>query len=69
MLGGFTAEFFNRRGAYMSTGGKAERELAADYQAKARDLDSAGYPLLAAAVRGLAESYISQAEREERQND
>jgi len=69
MLGGFTAELFNRRGAYMSTGGKAERDLAADYQAKARDLDNAGYPLLAAAVRGLAESYIRQAEREEKQDD
>ncbi len=68
MLGGFTSELFNQRGAYMSTGGKAERELAADYQSKARDLDNAGYSFLAAALRGLAESYIREAEREEKED-
>ncbi len=67
--GGFTAELFNRRGTYMATGGKAERDLAGDYRAKARDLDNAGYPLLAAAVRGVAESYVREAEREEKRDD
>ena len=68
MLGGFTSELFNQRGAYMSTGGKAERERAADYQGKARDLDNVGYPLLAAALRGLADNYIRYAEREEKED-
>lgn len=58
---------FNQRGAYFSSGGKAERELAAGYQIKAKQLDNAGYPLFAAAVRGLSEGYIREAERQENQ--
>jgi len=67
MRRGFTIELFNTRGAHFSNGGKAERELAAAYKAKAKELDGAGFPRIAASLLELAESYLRDAEREEKQ--
>jgi hypothetical protein len=53
---------------YSSSHGKAERKLAADFEAKAKKLDETGYALLAATMRSLAESYVRQAEREEKED-
>ena len=58
MRRGFTTELFNTRGAHLSNGGKAERELATSYKAKGNALDGAGYPRIAAALQELAESYM-----------
>ena len=67
MRRGFTMELFNSRGVHFSDGGKGERELAAKYRIKGEDLERAGFPWIAAALNELAEGYIREAEREERQ--
>jgi hypothetical protein len=67
MRRGFTTEIFNSRGAHFSDGGKAERDLAASYKAKGKQLDDAGFARIAAAMYELAESYVRMAEREEKQ--
>jgi hypothetical protein len=68
MRRGFRMELFNSRGVYFSSHGKVERTLSADYQAKAAALDAAGFVNFAATMRGLAESYILDAEREEKRD-
>jgi hypothetical protein len=67
MRRGFATELFNRRGGHFSDGGKAEREIAASYKKKGKELDRAGFSRIAATVNGLAETYVVQAEREEKQ--
>lgn len=67
MRRGLTTELFNRRGAHFSNGGKGERDLAANYKAKSKDLDNAGFARIAATLLQLSESYTLNAEREEKQ--
>lgn len=68
MRSGFTTELFNQRGAYYSTDGQEERELARENKEKAEVLDSKGYTRFATVMREFAEQYERQAEREERQD-
>lgn len=64
MRNGFWTELLNSRGAYWGTGGRAERELAANYRKKAEELEAHGYHRLASSVKRLASSYEHEAERE-----
>ena len=64
MRSGFTTELFNRRGAYFYSAGEEELKLEQDYRAKARELDIRGFSRFAAAIRGLAEDYKRQADRD-----
>lgn len=61
---GFSTELYNLRGPHwIDPTGKPERELAANYRAKAEALDEAGYPRLAATLRQLADTYEHEAEQ------
>lgn len=68
---GFCTEVFNSRGAHwVDPTGAPERELASQWRDKANDVENAGYPRFAAALRELAGSYDRQAERIiKREND
>jgi hypothetical protein len=68
MRTGFTTSLFNARGTFWFTSGAAERELAEGYEAKAQAVEGAGFVRLAAAVRRLADSYTSEAERQARRD-
>lgn len=61
---GFTIRLFNRRGTFGFTRGAEERKIAAGFRAQADDVENAGYPRFAAALRSLAESYEQDAERD-----
>jgi len=65
MRGGFQTKLFNSRGAHGFTAGREERELAAKYRAQAEEVESRSYHRLATSLRGLAEEYERDAEREE----
>lgn len=60
----FTTSLFNKRGVFTFTHGEEERALAADYRAKAKTLSDSGFHRVADEVRGLAERYEQDAERE-----
>lgn len=68
MRSGFTSELFNKRGVYILTHGREERELAAQYREKAEALDSKGYTRFATAMREFAKQYDRQAEYEEKRD-
>ena len=60
----FRVEISNQRGTFTWTAGREERNLAADFQKKADEIEKEGYFRLAASVRDLAASYERDAERE-----
>lgn len=64
MRDGFRTELFNSRGVHGFTAGGEEHELSTKYQARAEEVEAAGYHRLAATLSGLAASYERQAERE-----
>ena len=64
MRTGFRIQLANSRGAYWSTGGRAELELAQKYREQADSVEGAGFHRLATTMRDLAGSYESDAERE-----
>ncbi|MBV1708279.1 MAG: hypothetical protein KMY54_00330 [Erysipelothrix sp.] len=66
MRSGFKTELFNRRSLHDYTRGQEERELSRQYREKAEALDSRGFARFATAMREFAESYIREAEREEK---
>jgi len=61
---GFRVELFNSRGVTVSTGGKAEIDLASDYRRQAEQLEEHGYHRLAQTMRDLASEYDYMAEQE-----
>ena len=61
---GLEMELFNSRGAFGFSGGKDELKLADDLRTCAAQYDLATYPRIAATLRGLAESYERDAERD-----
>lgn len=65
---GLTLECFNSRGVHGFTHGKEELEIAAGYRSKAEAFELAGFPRLAVALRGIAETYERDAEREAKRN-
>jgi hypothetical protein len=65
---GFTMELFNQRGVHGFTHGTEEMEIAKGYHAKADEVELAGFPRFAAAMRGLAKSYERDAERESKRD-
>ena len=61
---GFVTETLNSRGVHwVDPSGKQEEELEAKYLAQADDVDRAGFPRLAAALRKLAKSYGLESRR------
>jgi hypothetical protein len=61
---GFVTEILNSRGVHwVDPSGKQEEELEAKYIAQADDVDRAGFPRLAAALRKVAKSYELEARR------
>jgi hypothetical protein len=68
MRSGYSAEWFNSRGAYTGTGGQEELRLAADFVAKAEKVETAGYINLATTLRNLAKSYEFDSERQRGQS-
>lgn len=69
MIGGLVSEYFSQRGVYSPSGGKAEGELAARYEKMGQEADTAGFPQLAAGMRGLADTYRREAERQVHDDD
>jgi hypothetical protein len=66
MRSGFRMGIVNSRGAHwIDPTGKPERELAAKYRQQASDVENHGYQRLAATLRGVADSYDREAERNE----
>ncbi len=59
-----TSGLFNKRGVHGFTHGEEEKRIAADYREKAKDLADKGFHRVADAVRGLAEGYERDAQRE-----
>jgi hypothetical protein len=68
MRRGFTIALFNLRGVHGYSGGKDERKLAETYTEFAAKFDLSGFVQIAAALRGLAEGYRRDAERETKDN-
>jgi hypothetical protein len=64
MRRGFTAGLFNKRGVHGFSHGEEEKQIAASYRAKAKELSNSGFHRVADAVRSLAEDYELAAERE-----
>jgi hypothetical protein len=65
---GFTSQLFNSRGVHGFTHGSEEIKIASGYRDQARALDLAGYTRFAASIRGLAQSYERDSEREKRRD-
>ncbi len=65
---GFTMELFNQRGVHGFTHGTAEAEIAKGYHARADEVELAGFPRFASAMRGLAKDYERDAERESKRD-
>ncbi len=59
-----TTGLSNKRGVYTFSHGAEEKQIAADYRQKAKALSDNGFHRVADAVRGLAENYEREAERE-----
>jgi hypothetical protein len=57
-------ELFNSRGVHGFTRGQDELKLAASYREHAAKYDLEGYSQIAATLRGLAEGYERDAERD-----
>lgn len=64
MRRGLTTELFNSRGAHGFSGGKDELEIAKSYRSHADHFDLARYTRVATSLRGLAEGYERDAERD-----
>lgn len=64
----FTTGLFNKRGVHRFSHGVEEKEMAADYRRKAKALSGNGFHRVADVVRGLAETYEKDAERESRRD-
>lgn len=64
MRSGFRTRLFNSRGVHGYSAGRDELALAERYQRQADDLDKAGFQNFSAALRGLADSYRKDAERD-----
>ncbi len=64
----FTTGLFNKRGVHRFSHGVEEKEMAADYRRKAKALSDNGFHRVADVVRGLAETYEKDAERESRRD-
>ena len=63
-----TTGLFNKRGVHGFSHGEEEKQIAADYRQKAKALSDSGFHRLADVVRGLAEGYEQDAERESRRD-
>jgi hypothetical protein len=59
-----TTGLLNKRGVYGFSHGAEEKQIAADYRQKSKALSDNGFHRVADAVRGLAENYEQEAERE-----
>lgn len=65
---GFTTGLYNLRGVHGYTHGQEELKFANTYAESAKKFDLAGFVQIAAVLRGLAESYKRDAEREAKNN-
>lgn len=61
---GMTTELFNSRGVHGFSAGSEERRIAEEYRDHAARFDTAKLPRIATSLRGLAETYERDAERE-----
>lgn len=68
MRRGFTLELFNRRGVHGFSAGKAELDLATQYRTHADKFDLSKFTRIATALRGLAEGYERDAQRESKRD-
>ncbi|MEO8613616.1 MAG: hypothetical protein ABI600_00625 [Luteolibacter sp.] len=68
MRRGLTTELFNSRGVHGFSGGKEELELAKSYRLRADQYDLAKFTRIATSLRGLAEGYERDAERESKRD-
>ncbi|MDF0675658.1 MAG: hypothetical protein P0120_15160 [Nitrospira sp.] len=59
-----TTGLFNKRGVYGFSHGEEEKQIAEDYRQKAKALSDNGFQRVADTIRGLAETYERDAERE-----
>ncbi|MBT4255413.1 MAG: hypothetical protein HOD07_03950 [Gammaproteobacteria bacterium] len=61
---GYSTEVYNSRGVHwVDPSGNQEIELSEHWRGRAEEIEVAGYPRFAATLRGLADSYIHEAER------
>jgi hypothetical protein len=63
-----TTGLFNKRGVHGFSHGEEEKQIAADYRQKAKALADNGFHRVSDVVRGLAEGYERDAERESRRD-
>lgn len=68
MRRGLTTELFNSRGVHGFSGGKDELELAKSYRSRADQFDLAKFTRIATSLRGLAEGYERDAERDSKRD-
>ncbi len=68
MRRGLTTELFNSRGVHGFSGGKDELEIARRYRSHAEHFDLARYTRIATSLRGLAEGYERDAERDSKRD-
>jgi hypothetical protein len=64
----FTSGLFSKRGVHSFSRGEEEKQIATNFRAKAKALLDNGFNRVADAVRGLAEQYERDAERESRRD-
>ena len=64
----FTVGLFNKRGVHGFSHGEEEKGIAAEYREKAKALSDKGFHRVADAVRGLADDYEREAQRESRRD-
>jgi hypothetical protein len=64
MRNAFCVERFNMLGTFTWTAGKEEKNMAADYRAKADAVEKEGFFRFASSLRDMAASYERDAERE-----
>lgn len=68
MRRGLTTELFNSRGVHGFSGGKDELDIARSYRSHADHFDLAKYSRIATSLRGLAEGYERDAERDSKRD-
>ncbi|MEO5954138.1 MAG: hypothetical protein ABIR36_00375 [Nitrospiraceae bacterium] len=63
-----TTGLFNKRGVHGFSHGEEEKQMAVEYRQKAKALSDNGFHRIADTIRGLAEGYEKDAERESRRD-
>jgi len=64
MRNAFIVELLNQRGVFTFSAGEQEKAFATEYRQRAYEIEKEGFYILAASIRGLADYYDRESERE-----